>query len=198
MKLVVGNCSTWSMRALTCLEIAGIAVEDIVIPLGEPGYEDALANMSDSMLVPVLIDGETKIHDSLAIAEYANELSSGELWPQDTKQRAIARSVVCELHSGFPLIRTLMPFGWDVTAISTENNTNLQRELRRLSTIWQHASGEFYFSDPSAVDAFYAVLAYRLNAYGVTLSGPASDYQTALLEWPLFQKVLARARTWAA
>ncbi|GAB1255596.1 glutathione S-transferase [Aurantivibrio plasticivorans] len=199
MELVVGDCSTWSIRALMCLALAEINVTERIIPLGQPGYEKALSGVSDSMLVPVLIDGDTRIHDSLAIAEYANELSAGLLWLHDLNERGLARSLVCELHSGFAQIRTLMPFNWVVSRpVDISDAPAVQKELRRLDAIWSQAGSTFYFSTPSVVDAFYAVLAYRLNAYGITLSGAAGRYQHALLQWPLFNQVLERAKGWAS
>lgn len=197
MDLIVGELSTWSMRAWLCLRMANISFNEVIIPLGSPGYRELLAEHSDSLLVPVLNTGEFKIHDSLAIAEYCNELSGGLLLPPDQKQRAQCRSLVSELHSGFQCIRSTLPFSWTaapVYAVAEE----LRRDLQRLESIWGRANGAFYYRRPSLADAFYAVMACRLDSYGIRFDAAAGDYQQSLQEWPLFDEAIQRARQWAA
>lgn len=196
MKLVMGNISSWSMRAWMCLSVAEIPFEELVIPLGTPAYEKTLANHSKTMLVPVLETDDIKVHDSLAIAEYANELSGGKLLPQDSLKRAECRSLCSELHSGFPNIRSLYPFSWQPD-LSSGINPAIQNELQRLTAIWSQAEGHYYYGEPTMVDAFYTVMAYRLFSYNIILDGRAGEYQRQLIEWPLFASLLEKARAWA-
>lgn len=196
MKLVVGALSTWSMRAWMCLRMAELPFEEIIIPLDTPGYKETLARYSESMLVPVLDTGDVKIHDSLAIAEYCNELSGGKLLPSDRSKRAYCRSLISELHSGYTNIRGQCPFAWDPKPLR-EVDCAMKADLERLEIIWACAEGTYYFASPTIVDAFHAVLAYRLAVYGIWLPGNAGGYQERILEWPIFAEALARARYWA-
>lgn len=196
MQLIVGDVSTWSMRAWMCLRLADVPFSVVVIPLGTPGYKEKLATYSPSMLVPVLDTGELKVHDSLAIAEYANELSEDRLLPTDPLKRAMCRSLSSELHSGFATIRRLCPFSWEPTPLTEPAKCEIQVELARLEKIWSAADGLYYFGNPTIVDAFYSVLAYRLASYEIDLADSAGAYQQQLLAWPVFTEMLERARDW--
>ncbi|GAA6169562.1 glutathione S-transferase N-terminal domain-containing protein [Sessilibacter corallicola] len=196
MELWVGTESTWSIRAWLCAQIAQIPVDVKVIDLTSESDKQRLAGKSPSALVPILIDGETLIHDSLAIAEYLNEISHGALLPKDSRQRALVRSLCCELHSGFSHIRGQMPLSFAAVE-SVAENAELNREIDRITDIFFRAKRPFYSQEPGMFDAFYGVLAYRLNQYGVKLTGLAGQYQTDLLQWPLLQKSFDQARNWS-
>ena len=194
LQLVVGTDSTWSIRASLCLQISGLHCHETVINLSD-NNKTRLKQHSATMLVPVLIMGELKIHDSLAIAEYINELSSGSLYPESSNERAIARSLCAELHSGFNQLRSTCPFYIDQTS-TIIITPELDTELTRIKNIWSSAQGEFMFKNAGAVDAFYAVLAYRLASYGINFDGKAGLYQRALLDWHLFKDVMIKANDW--
>ncbi|MGH1469962.1 MAG: glutathione S-transferase N-terminal domain-containing protein [Cellvibrionaceae bacterium] len=195
INLVIGDGSTWSMRAWMSLNLAGIDFEEIVIPLSGDDYKAALSKHSDTMLVPVLRANNIKIHDSLAIAEFANELSDGALYPKDLNARSVCRSLCAELHSGFPLIRNNCPYYLDGKKTYT-STVELEKEINRIKEIWSKAEGQFYFGAPSLADVFYSVMAHRLFNYDVQLSVDARQYQNNLLEWDLFKSVLEQAKAW--
>ncbi len=118
MQLWVGVGSTWSIRALLCAKITGISVDIKVINLSSQASKTELLHVSEAGLVPVLIasdDHSVVVHDSLAIAEYFNELSNGALYPEDRNARAKARSLMAEIHSGFGAIRSCYPFSCDAS-----------------------------------------------------------------------------------
>jgi len=195
IKLVVGTDSTWSIRAWLCLKISEQASEDIVINLGHDSYKQQIKKHSATMLVPVLIHDSLNVHDSLAIAEYVNELSDGALYPNSVIERAQARSLCAELHSGFMNLRSACPFTLEhnPAAIMTPE---IVAELNRLTSIWSSAQGSFMYQKAGVVDAFYAVLAYRLSSYGIELAGDAGRYQQSLLSWSLFKEAINQARDW--
>ena len=190
MKLVVGTASTWSMRAWICLKLADVDFDEFVIDLATESYPKQLQQHSLSKLVPVLQLANLQIHDSLAIAEYINELADYPLYPNDINERAIGRSLAAELHSGFSTLRNECPFSFD-KVIATVISPAIATEVARLECIWSEAKGEFYFEQAGIVDAFYSVLAYRLASYGITLEGRAGQYQQRLLQWPLFKQAIA-------
>lgn len=195
-ELIVGTFSTWSMRAWMCLKLANIDFSEQVIILEKPDFKTTLNQHSPTGLVPVFIHNNCKIHDSLAIAEYANEMSAGALYPKAINERALARSYCAELHSGFTHLRSACPFTLTQQPIVTIT-PELQQELIRLTQIWSLAQGDFMFEKPSAVDAFYAILAYRLFVYGIELPAQAAKYQQSLLLWPLLESALSNARQWS-
>ncbi|GAA5214719.1 glutathione S-transferase [Corallincola platygyrae] len=195
MKLVVGTESTWSLRVWLCLQIAELSADETVIDLAAPDYKQQLSPLSPTCQVPVLYDGDTAIHDSLAIAEYLNEKSGGKLLPDDPTNRAIARSLCAELHAGFQQLRGTCPFHLGKPK-TVELTPALSHELARLEAIFAGANGPFMFEKPSMVDAFYALMAYRLASYGLHLTGNAGDYQRSLISWPLMQQATTHASDW--
>lgn len=114
IKLLVGPESSWSVRALICIKMAEVDCKvDVVSLVGE---KKRLKTLSKTQLVPVLQHGTLAIPDSLAIAEYLNEYKSGELYPVETAQRAVARSLCAELHSGFSNLRSYCSFTFKAVA----------------------------------------------------------------------------------
>lgn len=193
MTLISGTDSTWSLRAWLCTRVAGFTPEVIRIDLTAEDYKTEILKYSQAGLVPVWIEGERVIHDSLAITEYLNEISGGRLYPSGTRERALARSLCAEMHSGFPELREQCPFTQQKVAPLQTQDVALQNELQRIADIFAQAEGPFMFSEPSAVDAFYAVLARRLSHYGVELEGRAGHYQQSLNDWSLMADAFAQS-----
>jgi glutathione S-transferase len=188
------NYSSWSLRPWLVLRWARIPFDEVEIRLDQTGYGvggiKQVRAVSPTGQVPALVvDGES-IWDSLAIAEWAAERSAaGSLWPSDTVTRALARSVTCEMHSGFaPLRRDL---SMNITrrcnppAGSWPEETT--RSIKRVEEIWMQmrakhgAAGPFLFGARSIADAFYTPVATRLRTYGVQLGPEATQYRDTLL-----------------
>ncbi len=156
LTLIVGTDSTWSIRAWLCLKIAGLKFETSVINLQKPDYKHKIEQHSTAGLVPILLGTELQVHDSLAIAEYANEITNQSLYPDDINSRARCRSLCAELHSGFNHLRANCPFTLDLpTPISIK--PDMQIEIKRLETIWSSAQSNFMYKTPTVIDAFYSV-----------------------------------------
>jgi glutathione S-transferase len=192
--LTVGTGSTWAMRASLLLAMSGLEWQEQVFDLEDAKALQRLKRTAPAGLVPWLDDGTLRSHDSLAIAEYLHELCPARhLYPTDRAERAKARSLCAELHAGFGQIRSRLPFFLGAPTQS-EPPVETIGELARLQTIWSQARGRFYFGEAGILDAFYAVMAYRLASYGISLPGQAGAYQQALLAWPLWQETLVKAR----
>ncbi|BCO14859.1 glutathione S-transferase N-terminal domain-containing protein [Aeromonas hydrophila] len=192
--LTVGTGSTWAMRAALVLAMSGLEWQEQVFDLEDAKELQRLKRLAPAGLVPWLDHDGVRIHDSLAIAEYLHELCPARrLYPEARAERALARSLCAELHAGFRQIRTLLPFFLGAPTRS-EPPVEAIGELARLQIIWSQARGPFYFGDAGILDAFYAVMAYRLASYGIQLPGQAGAYQQALLAWPLWQQTLVKAR----
>ncbi|MCK6264315.1 glutathione S-transferase N-terminal domain-containing protein [Vibrio sp. ZSDE26] len=196
MELIVGRDSTWSLRAWLCAKIAKVEVNELIIDLTKPDYKQTLLSYSPSGLVPALNVGESVIHDSLAIIEFFNEQSSGALFPTDELQRAEARSLCSELHSGFFQLRQQCPFSLDPVEPLAELASDLNVEIKRVESIFEQAQQPFMYQHAGAVDAFYSILAFRLQSYGITFNGKAGEYQQSLLNWPLLNQAIEVAMEW--
>ncbi|MCV6621809.1 MAG: glutathione S-transferase [Cellvibrionaceae bacterium] len=203
MQLTVGTDSTWSLRAWICTQIASVEVDISVIDLASAGYKAKIQQYSKAGQVPFLIDDTVEkqgkqalIYDSLAIAEYLNERSEGALLPKDISDRALARSLCAELHSGFMALRSNCPFSLQAVSPLSEINSDIQKELDRLVQIFESAKGAFMFGSATMVDAFYAILAFRLAHYGLKLEGKAGAYQQSLLQWDLLKAAIKKAKQW--
>jgi len=196
MQLIVGTDSTWSLRAWICSQLAQLNVELIVIDLTHSNYKPEILKYSKAGLVPALNNGALVIHDSLAIAEYFNERSGGRLYPDSESERALARSLCAELHSGFIGLRSRCPFSMEPVEPLLDFGSDIDNELTRIEAIFELAKLPFMFESAGVVDAFYSILAFRLKAYGINLQGKAGTYQETLLNWSNLKQAIILAESW--
>ena len=196
MKLVIGNknYSSWSLRPWLLLRHAGIDFIEERISFNAADFAAQVRRYSPVGKVPVLVDGDIVVWDSLAITEYvAEKYASLQLWPARPADRALARALCAEVHAGFETLRSMM--GMNVTARLPGRGWNVavQRDIDRISDIWTglrqtHASaGPFLFGRFSAADAFFAPVVFRFNTYQPELSAPVHDYLRTMLALPAMQ-----------
>ena len=201
MELIIGDkvWSTWSMRPWLVLKRAGAEFNETLIRLREQTSDAtgdaAAAAGSPSRLVPVLKDGDLIIWDSLAICEYVAERFPGAgLWPVDSAARALGRSAVAEMHSGFQALRRECPMELSIRA-DVGLSEEAGRDVRRVVTLWRELldrfRGPFLVGEWSIADAFFTPVATRFRTYGLDLSGfgddgAASAYADRLLQAPEF------------
>jgi len=201
MHLVIGNknYSSWSLRPWLLLKHFGIPFTEEVIPLFTPDTKPKLAAISDAAKVPILIDGETTVWDSLAISEFINErYLEGAGWPINAQQRALARCCAAEMHSSFSALRNEMPMNCRGQNISIEQNSELSQDIRRIEEIWttyrgQHASKEWLFGDFTIADCMFAPVAFRFSTYSIALNDVSKAYMTSLLNHPNMREWLLAA-----
>lgn len=208
MKLVIANknYSSWSMRAWLALKTVGVDFDEEVIALRQPGTRDEILIHSPSARVPVLIDGDVRVWDSLAICEHLNErFPLAGLWPSAPDARGMARSVSAEMHSSFTSLRANMPMNCRRSAPGEGRAPGVELDIDRIVAIWgdcrsQHGGGGPYlFGSLSIADCMYAPVVSRFRTYGVELDGVAADYMTTIEAWPAFQEWVeaAKAETWS-
>jgi glutathione S-transferase len=194
------NYSSWSLRPWLCLRWAGIAFDETLIELDQPGYGAegiaAVRAVSPSAKVPALRVGDTTIWDSLAIAEWAAEGGTpGALLPADRERRAVVRAACAEMHSGFPALRRDLPMNIRRRCVATDLPDDTRRDIARVESLWttlraaNAADGPWLFGARSMADAFYLPVATRFRTYGVALPPAARAYvettlaDTAFREW---------------
>jgi len=192
-RLYVGNhnYSSWSMRPWLCLRWAGIDFEEVLISLARPGYGSGsiaeVAAVSPNGRVPALhVDGHI-IWDSLAIAEWAAEFQPGaRLWPADWRSRALARSAVCEMHSGFAALRNDLPMNIARRCKVNDWPEATRRDIDRVLALWlslrdgNASRGPWLCGERGIVDAFYAPVMTRFRTYGVQLPAALAGVAEAL------------------
>ncbi|MGD9599530.1 MAG: glutathione S-transferase family protein [Steroidobacteraceae bacterium] len=202
LKLAIGNknYSSWSLRPWMLLRHLGLAFEEVLIQLDTPQFKAQVAAWSPASRVPVLRDGELAIWDSLAICEYANELASGRGWPRERAARARARSLACEMHSGFQALRSQ----WGMNARARDRRTAMTPELAadvaRIDAAWSQCRADngtqgpwLFGGEYTAADAMFAPVVLRFMTYGATLSAPAASYRDAALADPVLREWIAAA-----
>lgn len=189
------NYSSWSLRSWLLLKQAGIPFREILLPLDSPEFHDRIGTYSPARCVPVLLDGETNIWDTLAIAEYlAEQFPEKNLWPADKTARALARSCVAEMHSGFMALRSNLPMNARCTFEGYAVPGAVAQDITRISNIWTDCrdqyggAGEMLFGDFSVADAFFAPVVSRFRTYDVKLSEPLERYMNAVLALPGMQE----------
>src|SRR6185295_326255 len=101
------NYSSWALRGWLLCRMAGLKFDEKIMPSDDPSTRAELLLMSPSFLVPCLQHDGVKVWDTLAIAEYLNEIRpNAGLMPADRAARAHCRAICGEMHSGFSNLRS--------------------------------------------------------------------------------------------
>jgi len=205
MQLIIGNKndSSWSLRTWWLLKSLGVPFNEVVVPLAQPEARATLLQYSPSGKVPVLINDEVALWDTLAITEYCHESYLG-VWPVDHVMRAYARAICAEMHSGFSALRTEMPMNCHVRVKVTPSNACIA-DIERVCAIWRDCRalyghlGPWLFGKWSAADAFFAPVVMRFNSYGVELDDTCFAYLHTVWFDPYIREWVAAAgeETWA-
>ncbi len=195
LTLVIGNknYSSWSMRPWVAMRGLGIPFQEhpLSFTLGMgAGFQAAVRRFSPAGRVPVLVDGDTVVWDSLAILEYLHErFPNIGVWPAALADRTQARCLAAEMHAGFGALRNHCPMNIEaqfpeIGQRLLQEHAALRADLARVDQIFSAARGPFLFGDFSAVDAFYAPVALRVRGFALPLSAPAAAYAQRLLAAP--------------
>ncbi len=205
IELFIGNknYSSWSFRPWIALKHKGIAFKETLVPFdfenGNPKFRD----FSPSMKVPVLKDGDLSVWDSLAILEYAAErYPDAGLWPEGQKERALARAISAEMHSGFSALRGACPMNMRRPVEERAVGEDVKADVARIVQIWEEcldaSGGPFLFGDFTIADAMYAPVVSRFDTYTLTDAPVAARYSAALRETAAWQAWEAEAlkETW--
>ena len=198
MKLVIGNknYSSWSLRAWLLLAKFELEFEEVLESLERENKQgtltERLKQYSPTGRVPVLIDEETTVWDSLAICEYVSEkYLSSKGWPAAQTLRARARSICAEMHGGFMGLRSELPMNCRASRTVNLSEVALQ-DIARIDAIWstcmERNPDTWLFGKFSIADCFYAPVVLRFKTYGIVLSESATQYQNFFLQDATLQK----------
>lgn len=189
LTLVIGtrNYSSWSLRPWLLLRHLDLPFTERLYHFNTAEFAREVPRLSPSGRVPVLLHGDLRVWESLAICEYASELAAGRGWPDDPARRAFARAVATEMHAGFAALRTACPMNARASGRRVALTPALAADLRRIDAIWSQCrrdygtGGPWLFGGYSVVDAMYAPVALRVQTYGLPLDDDARSYCETVL-----------------
>ena len=210
LKLYIGNknYSSWSMRPWVLLRQAGIPFEEIMVRFdsfdAQSQFKTTVGAVSPVGKVPVLVDGDLAVWDTLAIAEYvAEQFPDKQLWPADKAARARARSVCAEMHSGFTALRSACPMNIEASlpeigALVWRDKPAVRADVYRLEAMWTELlnqyGGPFLFGEFTVADAYFAPVCMRLLSYVLPVSPTVAAYVQRVQELPGVQDWITDAR----
>ena len=190
------NYSSWSMRPWLVLKAFDLAFEEIQLNFpcerGEGDFKQRVLEINPNGKVPALLDQGMLIWDSLAICEYlAEQYPEQALWPRDVQQRAWARSISAEMHSGFTDLRSLcgMNIRANLAEVGTklwQEHSGLRQDVARIEHIWsaRPAADGFLCGEFSIADAFYAPVVTRFMTYALPVSANSQHYMQRVMQHP--------------
>lgn len=213
LQLFIGNknYSSWSMRPWVLLTQAGIPFEEVMVRFDAfddtSTFKQTLKAITPTGKVPVLVDGDVAVWDTLAIAEYAAEIATGlpgvqPLWPVERAARSHARSICAEMHSGFTALRNHCPMNIEahlpeVGALIWRDKADVRADVARLVTMWtallQSHGGPMLFGNFTVADAYFAPVCMRIKTYELPVPSEISAYVDRVRALPSVQAWVAAA-----
>lgn len=196
------NYSSWSLRPWVLMTALAIPFTDRVEPFLSASNYDAFVRFSPTGQVPALIDGDRTVWDSLGIILYLADRYPA-VWPAQPDARAFAQCAVAEMHAGFSALRGDCPMNVGVRVEQTGQSPALVRDLARLAALWAEGLDRFggpWLAGPdfSAVDAFFAPVAFRVRTYDLNVGNKGRAWVDHILAHPAMRQweAQALAETW--
>lgn len=198
MKLAIGTkaYSSWSLRPWILLKAHHIAFEEDLIPLDTPEFRPRVNAYHAGSTVPILVDGDVTVWESLAIMEYvADRFPAKAIWPKDVKARAFARVIANEMHAGFRGLRGACPMNLRKRYAEMDRGDLVAKDVARSTSLLKQAlerfgkpsgQGPFLFGAFTAADAMYAPLISRFQTYSIKVDPVIRAYMDAIFDHPAF------------
>lgn len=205
MDLYIGNknYSSWSLRAWLMATKSNLTFNEINLTLDTDSFYQQLKSVSPSLKVPTLVDADITVWDSLSICEYLNDsYLAGSAWPQDSKQKAKARSIASEMHSGFNAVRSALPMNIRAKRY-VELTDAVRKDIQRIDDIWSQQMAEFapssdqgswLFGQWSIADMMFAPVVMRFITYGIEVSAASRAYMDHVVNCPEMQTWINAAK----
>ena len=192
------NYSSWSLRGWLLCRMAGIDFDEKPVDLDDPENRQELLLLAPSVRVPRLSHKGVEVWDTLAIAEYLNEVAPGAgLLPTTRKERAHCRAVSGEIHSGFYNLRSALPMNLKARHASFKIFSGARPDVQRIKEIWTDCldtyGGPFLFGKPTLADAMYAPVCTRFRTYAVELEPALDAYCDTIYNWEPMKEWIAAA-----
>jgi glutathione S-transferase len=197
LTLVIGNkkYSSWSLRPWIAMRNAGIAFEEMIFELYTDQFRKGVGQYSPAGKVPVLLDGDAVIWESIAILEHlAEKFPKAGLWPADPVARAHARSIATEMHGGFVALRNHCPMNLTRPVKKRTMTVEVEANVKRIDEMWSGArarfgkDGPFLFGAFGNADAMYAPVVARVHHYDLAVSPASRAYVDAVRALPAYRE----------
>jgi glutathione S-transferase len=194
------NYGSWSLRGWLLCKLSGIEFEEVPVSSDDPSTRAELLLLSPSFLVPCLTHDGVKVWDTLAIAEYLDELNpEAGLIPRERAARARCRAVSGEMHSGFSNLRSALPMNLKAHYNGYKIFAGAQPDIQRIVTIWRECLNEYggpflFGAKPCMADAMFAPVCTRFATYDVKLDTTCAAYNKAILSMNVMQEWIDAAR----
>jgi glutathione S-transferase len=195
------NYGSWSLRGFLLCKMAKLDFEETAISSDDPSTRAELLLLSPSFLVPALEHNGVKVWDTLAIAEYLNEVvPNAGLMPKDLAARARCRSIAGEMHSGFSNLRSALPMNLKAHHPGFKIWAGAQADIDRIVTIWRECllayEGPYLFGEnPCMADAMFAPIATRFLTYDVRLDADCAGYVRTIMAMAAMKEWVTAAKT---
>jgi len=194
MRLLIGNknYSTWSLRPWLILTHFAIPFDEEFLPLSGDRWKQNLVAKTPTGQVPVLVDGDLVISETIAIIEYLADTNPQKpIWPSDITSRALARAASAEMHAGFTQLRNAAPMNLRATTLQGRVSfDDVKANINRLERLWVElilrSGGPFLFGAFSAADAMFAPIATRIKTYDIPVSATSAEYVETIHTLPAF------------
>jgi glutathione S-transferase len=192
--------SSWSLRAWFLMKMSGLPFVEQLVPPDPPDARSEILLLKDCSVVPCLHHDGMEVWDTLAIAEFLNELKpAANMLPDDRTARAHCRSISSEMHSGFCTMRAELPMNLKAHFPNYPIWIRARADIDRILAIWgdclQKYGGPYLFGAHLTVaDAMYAPVVTRIQTYDVKIDATSAEYCRQILALPLMQEWIAAAK----
>lgn len=192
------NYGAWSLRGWLLCKMAGLDFVEKPVDIDDPEIRQELLLLAPSVRVPRLVHAGVEVWDTLAIAEYLNEIEpKANLLPRARKARAHCRAVSGEIHSGFYNLRSALPMNIKAQHQSFKIFSGARPDVQRVKEIWAECletyGGPFLFGKPTIADAMYAPVCTRFRTYAVELEPELEAYCDTIYDWAPMKEWIAAA-----
>jgi glutathione S-transferase len=194
------NYSSWSLRGWLLAKFAKLPFDEVIVPPDDANARKELLLLSPSILVPCLTHNGIRVWDTLAIAEYLNEVKPASgLLPKQRAARARCRSICGEMHSGFSSLRSALPMNLKAHFPGHKIWARAAGDIDRIAIIWREClrdyGGPYLFGAKRCMaDAMYAPVATRFVTYDVKLDADCAAYTKTIMAMPEVKAWIAAAK----
>jgi glutathione S-transferase len=194
------NYSSWSLRGWLLARFAALDFDEVMVSPDDPDARKELLLLAPSILVPCLTHDGAKVWNTLAIAQYLDEIRpEAGLLPKDRLARAHCRSVSGEMNSGFANLRSALPMNLKAHHPGYKIWAGAQPDIDRIVEIWTGClasyGGPYLFgARRTMADAMFAPVVTRFLTYDVKLNKPCIGYCQTIMAMPEMKEWVAAAR----